>query len=122
MLFSSHVIPRSVGWGAGGTVDKILHGKDSRHVSQERREKAPTLQNVLYYSLVGEMVNVTLIDGREISGVLTSVLDEGARIMIDTSIEKDSQDQRMVVQVRRVRFLVPNDQFNAVVRIQESVS
>ena len=110
--YSYETIPRTIGYGKGGVIDKMLHGSDSRHIEREKKEKSPSLQTVFYRSLVREVVTVTMLDGTELIGTLTNVLDDGARIILDGRL----------IQTKRIRFVAPNGEFDPVSRIPDYVS
>ena len=115
MLFSSGDIPRTVGYGKGGTLDRILHGSDSRHIDQEKHEPLPSLQTAFYQAMKGRMVMFTLINGEEVLGVLVNVIQEGARLMID----KDGE--LMMLCTRRVMYAIPKEAVHPVKAIEKNL-
>lgn len=73
MLFASnHEKPRTVGAGRGGVTDKILYGSDSRRDPVDplakQRSTPPSLQDVVFQSLIHELVRIILIDQTELIG------------------------------------------------------
>jgi len=69
---STNAKSNTIGAGKGGVTDKILYGSDSRHVMNESKARStpPSLQDVIFQSLVHELVRVILVDQTEIVGKL----------------------------------------------------
>ena len=112
-FFSSDPIPRTIGWGKGGLMDRILHGADSRHIDKEKREPPPSLQTAFYRSMIGQRVLLKLMDGSEMVGGVSSVLHDGARVMVDLG-----EERYVMVSVRRIRYAIPQDVIDPVKAIE----
>jgi hypothetical protein len=116
MLFSSDAIPTTIGWGKGGLMDRILHGSDSRHVDQEKREPPPSLQTAFYRSMIGQRVLVKLMDGSELVGDVLSVFHDGARLMLCVG------DDNVMLSLRRIRYAIPQDPVDPVKAIETDMA
>lgn len=66
---STSATPKSIGPGIGGVTDKILHGSDGKHVLG-RTLSPPSLQDVVFWSLIQQNVCITLVDNTLLRGKL----------------------------------------------------
>lgn len=70
MLHASNSLkPKTVGPGRNGVTDKILHGTDGRHVT-DNSSNPPSLQDVVFRSLLHQYIRISLVDGNVIQGKL----------------------------------------------------
>lgn len=113
MLYSSSEIPRTIGYGKGSILDRILHGSDSRHTDQERREPPPSLQTAFYQAMTGRVVSLKLTSGEDVVGVLVNVIQDGARLVIDRDGEV------IMICTRRVRYAIPQEPVQPVKAIEK---
>ena len=115
LIHSSDEIPRTVGYGAGGLIDRILHGSDSRHIEKEKHERMPNLQTCFYRAMIGKKVKVKLMSGEEVAGELSSLYQDGARLVLQTS------EGMVMVCVRRVRYCIPQEDVQPVRAIEKNM-
>jgi hypothetical protein len=102
MLHSStNVKPRTIGHGTGGITDKILHGSDLRHTGSSRPTAPPTLQDIVFRSLIQGRIRISHVDGSETSGVLVWYSDG------NFGIRRAEKEPLIVLPCNRVARVIP---------------